>query len=169
MLEKFIVQIGADFGPDSRKTLEDYLRFVITNVLDHKKELAVKIINHNTAFPKHYLSEILEDAFPVILIGGASLPTTGRENSYFNGYKPWKTFSSAKEEENLNDAITHIKEIFTKKEEDWEKQLYLKHGSGYDTAFTKSDGSVGMGYELRMCGGTQVWIALSLVHVHYFK
>lgn len=160
MVQKFIVEV------DSKELLEQYLRLAIKTVLIPHDELAVKVVHI-----KDYLPSVLMDQytrFPIIFISGWCLPENG-ENSYFNGYGPWRTFRFDETTNAVESAIQYVKELLEKQGKTWATSFFHKFGDGHTDWFDENDGTVGFGYELRACGGLPEWLAISIIHVYYGK
>lgn len=153
---------------DSVSLLEKYLRLSIKTVLSSYQEIAVKLIDRSTENYSLYLSSNLYDKkehFPVILIGGWFKPDK-EEHSYFLGSKPWITFN---DENSIDSAIEKIDELIKINEAEWKKDFLETMGKGYNTEFNNSDGSIGVGYELKDCHCFPGQLAISMKHIYYGK
>jgi hypothetical protein len=151
--------------------LEKYLQLLMTTALDSTEEIAVKVVNRQEEHLALHLPCVLKDEdrhFPVIFIGGWYYPKD-KPNSYFNGYPAWETFSSDPRVSAVELAIYRIKQLFEKHGKEWGEEFSQKFGDGYDGCFTKHDGIVSPGYELRACDCFPQWLAISLVHIYYGK
>ncbi len=63
---------------------------------------------------------------PILLIGGWYKPENKKENSYFNGYKPWTLFNTLKK------SINHIFTFINNNQDDL-KKIFLKDFEGIDS------------------------------------
>lgn len=154
---------------DTVGLLEQYLKLAISTALESQQELAVKIVD----LKEEYLNPKLPSAvctynhFPVILISGWYANGNDKgEHSYFNGYKPWKTF---KGQFATNYAIDYVKVLLDKNDFVWKHEFIKKFGDGYNDDFNHCDGSVGVGYELKSCACFPEVLAISLKHIYYGK
>lgn len=164
MVQRFVVEVS------SIELLEQYLLLVITTALNSYEELAVKVVDREEKYFDLYLPSVLTDKdkhFPVILISGWYL-LKKEENYYFYGYEPWKVFRF-NGTMNIAKTTQYIKKLFKKNEKAWEVQFKQRFGSGYTEFFNEFDGSVGLGYELRSCGGFPECLSISIVHIYYGK
>ncbi|MDD5164540.1 MAG: hypothetical protein PHF10_03135 [Patescibacteria group bacterium] len=163
MVQKLIVEV------DSMEPFERYLRLAIKTVLSSQEELAVKVIDRKDKDLSLHLPPVISDQtkhFPVIFIGGWYRPKNGENNSYFNGYGPWTTFRG---ETSINDAVYHIKGLLYKQGRVLATEFIKKFGDGYNEGFNRSDGSVSLGFEIRDCGCSPEWLAISVVHIYHGK
>ncbi|MBU2109529.1 hypothetical protein KKB71_01035 [Patescibacteria group bacterium] len=164
MVQRLVVEV------DSIKLLEEYLRLVMATALNSNEELAVKIVDRKEKNLILYLPPPLsnqEKHFPIILVGGWYISEEGKENSYFNGYRPWETFKSEEETSAVDTAIRHIKNLIKEYWTEWSAEFKKKFGDGYNAFFNIYDGSVGLGYELRTCNCFPEQLAISIVHMYY--
>jgi hypothetical protein len=159
LVQKFEVEI------DSITLLGKYLILALSSVLDSTEEIAIKVIDHNDnnkslCYPSALYGE--KNILPILLIEGWYKHEGNKENSYFNGYKPWMLFND------INSSFDYIISFLNDKEELTKK--FLKDcGDGYNNWFNEHDGSIGTGYKLISNNTFPASMSLSLVHIYYGK
>ena len=111
-------------------------------------------------------------SFPVIRIEGW-FRKVEKENSYFNGWKPWETINQNSRNSDssvfVNIVTTHILSILEKNESEWKSDFAAQEGDGYDDGFNSMDGSVGIGYQITSGHTWPNEITISLIHFYYGK
>jgi hypothetical protein len=160
LVQKFEVEV------DSAKLLKKYLELAISTILDSNEEIAVKTIEHDDKSKIIYCPSVIHgenNMLPILLIGGWYKPENKKENSYFNGYKPWTLFNTLKK------SINHIFTFINNNQDDLKKIFLKECGEGYNTWFNRYDGSIGVGYNLMSNNTFPNSLLLSLVHIYYGK
>jgi hypothetical protein len=172
LVQELILQV------DSKKLLEQYLLLAIPTVLQSLEEIAIKTIDDEARkyeslnSPSWYGNS--KNCYPVIRISGYYFPKD-KENSYFNGYKPWEIINH-NSRSSINDssiivnvATMRIIEILTKCEDQWKSQFLLKKGDGFNSGFNKRDGSIEVGYQITNFETSPAELTVSLTHIYYGK
>lgn len=165
-IQRFLVEVN-----NSWELIELYLRMAMETVLCSTEEIAIKAVSQFDKDYSLYLPGTIdrEKDFPVILLGGFYAPEEGRENSFFNGYKPWDIFRSSGTIKSVDIAIQHIKNILNEKGEEWSTLFRSKFGHGYNAGFNHMDGTVELGFQIRSLNCFPEQLAISLMHIYIGK
>ena len=170
LVQRLILQV------DSKKLLEQYLMLAIPTVLKSLEEIAIKTIDDEARtqgtlhIPSWYGDG--KNCYPVIRIGGYYFPKD-KDNSYFNGYKPWEIINhnsrllTGDNSVIVNVAVMRIIEILTKNEVHWKNQFFSTKGDGFNSGFNKRDGSIEVGYQITNFDTYPAELTVSLTHIYY--
>ena len=163
-VQKFILET------DSRELLIRYLKEAIPSILNSTEQIAIKVVDHDDPYKTLYYPSCIyneKGILPILLIGGWYKPEDKKDNTYFNGYKPWTLFDGKR---NLpSKAIKHILHILDTNQAELEKRFLKESGDGYNSGFNMYDGSVGIGYRLMSNDTFPSTLSMSLVHIYYGK
>jgi hypothetical protein len=168
-VQEIIIQV------DSKEELMKYLNQTIPIALNSIEEIAIKTIDRKarkegTLHLPTWHGDV--KSFPIIRIGGWYRKEY-KDNSYFNGWRPWETIDPLSLNSDASEftylVICHILSILEKNEEMWRYDFLAKEGDGYNQGFNEMDGSVGIGYQISSGHNSPDEITISLVHFYYGK
>jgi hypothetical protein len=154
---------------DSTELLKQYLELALPTVLNSIEEIAIKVIDHNDEHKKIYYPSAIyseKSILPILLIGGWYKSKDNKENSFFDGYEPWKLF---KNETALKDSIDYIMTILDENQRELSKRFFKDCGDGYNDNFNHYDGSVNVGFKLISNCTFPNSLSLSMTHIYYGK
>ncbi len=172
IVQELIAQVS------TKELLQKYLTIAIPTVLNSIEEVAIKTLDDEAR--KNGILELPtwhgdKNSFPVIRIGGWYM-NKEKENSYFNGYKPWMIINRNRpglnpESESVfvDIVVSNIISIIEHNHEMWNKQFYEKLGDGFNDGFNQMDGSIETGYQISAGHTFPEEITISLVHIYYGK
>ncbi|MFC1663801.1 hypothetical protein ACFL0A_01620 [Patescibacteria group bacterium] len=150
---------------DSIKLLKEYLKIAMKTVFNSNEEIAIKILDEELSNHHFYIPLVLnkDKSFHLILLSGRYKPEKGKSNSYFDGYPGWITFEDPK------GVIQYVEGLFQENEKRWVEQFYRTFGNGYSKNFTDWDGTARYGWKIRSCRCFPEILAISMVHIYYYK
>lgn len=151
----------------SKKLLKEHLRLAIDTALMSSQEVAVKVVNYkdkhySLCLPPRVYSRV--DALPVILISGqyVSCRDNYKPRSYFEGHRPWRTFTSSKTHSARAKAIRYVLKLLKDNGPEWGVLAKEKFRDNFGKGFS-------FGYEITTCDCFPQQIAISIILLYQGK
>jgi hypothetical protein len=162
MVQDFRVEV------DSIDLLKQYLRVAMPTALDSNQEIAVQIVDHSIENYQSLIRCYYADAhrLPVIMISGWYKPEPGKKTSYVwpEQCNIFVAHDDPVLPTNVEQAIFCIEEHLREFGPSWGR-TFREKCQGPDDC----DGSVGVGFGLRVCKSFPEWLAIELIYVYYHK